>query len=173
MATTRARISDLTQMKWSNVDLKKEIPVARFSEIKKQDKHKRELIVPLHKVILNWIRDKRKVNNEYIFPSLQPLGTGGNKGLSQSFKRILLKAGIIKELHKKQITGSVGRNVSPYSFHSLRHSFKSELASKGVAADIRDVLSGHAKPSVAEAYVHRDASVLMDAIRLLPDLKVA
>jgi len=170
---TGARISDLTQMKWSNVDLKKEIPVARFSEIKKQDKHKRELIVPLHKMILNWIRDKRKVNNEYLFPSLQPLGTGGNKGLSQSFKRILLKAGIIKELHKKQITGSVGRNVSPYSFHSLRHSFKSELATKGVAADVRDVLSGHAKPSVAETYVHRDTSVLMDAIKLLPDLKVA
>ena len=131
------------------------------------------LFPKLSSIADNWIKDKRKVNREYIFPNLQPLGTGGNKGLSQSFKRILLKAGIIKELHKKQITGSVGRNVSPYSFHSLRHSFKSELASKGVPPDVRDVLSGHAKPSVAEAYVHRDTSVLMDAIRLLPDLKVA
>ena len=57
---TGARISDLTQMEWSNLDLKKEIPIFRFSEIKKQDKHKRELIVPIHKMILDWIKDKKK-----------------------------------------------------------------------------------------------------------------
>ena len=171
---TGARISDLTQMKWSNLDLKKENPVARLSEIKKQDKHKRELVVPLHPMVMKWVTSTAKGSgNEYLFPSLQPLGTGGNKGLSQSFKRILLKAGIVEELYQKKKEGSVGRTVSPYSFHSLRHSFKTELANKGVAADVRDVLSGHAKPSVAEAYVHRDTSVLMDAIRLLPDLKVA
>ena len=171
---TGARISDLTQLKWSNLDLNSKLPLMKFYEVKKQNKHRREIVVPLHSRLVEYLLIlKPGKPSDYIFPMLQPLGTGGNNGLSQSFKRILMKAGIVKELYQKKKEGSVGRTVSPYSFHSLRHSFKTELANKGVAADVRDVLSGHAKPSVAEAYVHRDTSVLMDAIKLLPDLKVA
>ena len=171
---TGARIGDLTQLKWSNIKLKEDFPLLRFSENKKQDKHKRELVVPLHPILLKWIISQNHgKSSDYVFKDLQPLGTGGNKGLSQSFKRILLRTGIIKELHQRQATGSVGRKVSPFSFHSLRHSFKSELAKKGVTSDLRDVLTGHAKPSVAEAYVHRENKTLMKAIRVLPDLLVA
>ena len=171
---TGLRLGDLTQLKWGNLKIGGELPLVEFTEIKKQEKHKRKVVVPLHPVLVSLINNEIKQGaSSYLFPKLQPIGTGGNSGLSQSFRRILVNAGIVKELYQKKKEGSVGRTVSPYSFHSLRHSFKTELANKGVAADIRDVLSGHAKPSVAEAYVHRDASVLMDAIRLLPDLKVA
>ena len=171
---TGARISDLTQLKWSNLDLNPKLPLMKFYEVKKQNKHKREIVVPLHARLVEYLSNlKSGKPSDYLFPKLQPIGTGGNSGLSQSFRRILVNAGIVEELYQKKKEGSVGRTVSPYSFHSLRHSFKTELANKGVAADVRDVLSGHAKPSVAEAYVHRDTSVLMDAIKLLPDLKVA
>ena len=171
---TGARIGDLTQLKWSSLKITENCPVLRFTETKKQDKHKRELVIPLHPMLLKWVMSRMSgKGTAYVFPDLQPMGTGGNKGLSQSFKRILIKAGIIKDLHQKQDAGSVGRKVSPYSFHSLRHSFKSELAKRGVASDLRDVLSGHAKPSVAESYVHRDHDLLMGAICKLPDLLVA
>jgi integrase len=171
---TGARISDLTQLKRENLDLNAEPPMLRFKETKKQDKHKRVLLIPIHKKLSEWVFSRCRASaGDYMFPDLQSKGTGGNKGLSQSFKRILLKAGILKELYQKRKKGSVGRTVSPYSFHSLRHSFKTELANKGVPSDLRDVLSGHAKPSVAEGYVHRGHDVLMDAIKVLPDLRVA
>jgi integrase len=171
---TGARISDITQLKRENLDLNGDPPMLRFKEAKKQDKHKRELVIPIHQKLMEWIAMKGFGNSDgYVFPKLQPKGTGGRSGLSQSFKRILLKAGILKELYQKRKEGSVGRTVSPYSFHSLRHSFKTELANKGVPSDLRDVLSGHAKPSVAEGYVHRGHDVLMDAIKVLPDLRVA
>jgi integrase len=171
---TGARISDITQLKRENLYLNDDPPMLRFKEAKKQDKHKRELVIPIHQKLMEWIAMKGFGNSDgYVFPKLQPKGTGGRSGLSQSFKRILLKAGILKELYQKRKEGSVGRTVSPYSFHSLRHSFKTELANKGIPSDLRDVLSGHAKPSVAEGYVHRGHDVLMDAIKVLPDLRVA
>jgi integrase len=128
----------------------------------------------MHSTVVEYLVGlERGADSDFLFPELQTKGTGGNKGLSQSFKRILLSTGIIDSLYQKKEEGSVSRKVSPYSFHSFRHTFKTVLANKGVAADVRDVLSGHAKPSVAEAYVHRDTQVLADAVALMPKLKVA
>jgi integrase len=162
---TGMRISDITSLKWGNLKLDDEVPHLKFTEIKKQNKHKREIIIPLSKSLLEYfISLKNGKAKEFIFSELSKHSTGGNKGLSQSFKRILKKAGIVKTLYEKQKKGSAARNVSPYGFHSFRHTFKTELANRGVNSDIRDVLTGHAKPSVAEAYVHRDVSVLKDAV---------
>lgn len=171
---TGMRISDITQLQWQQIELDGDIPLVRFQEMKKQDRHRREVIVPMHSTVVEYLVGlERGADAEFLFPELQTKGTGGNKGLSQSFKRILLSAGIIDSLYQKKEEGSVSRKVSPYSFHSFRHTFKTVLANKGVAADVRDVLSGHAKPSVAEAYVHRDTQVLADAVALMPKLKVA
>jgi integrase len=171
---TGMRISDITQLQWQQIELDGDIPLVRFLEEKKQDRHRREVIVPMHSTVVEYLVGlERGADSDFLFPELQTKGTGGNKGLSQSFKRILLSTGIIDSLYQKKEEGSVSRKVSPYSFHSFRHTFKTVLANKGVAADVRDVLSGHAKPSVAEAYVHRDTQVLADAVALMPKLKVA
>jgi integrase len=171
---TGMRISDITQLQWQQIELDGDIPLVRFLEEKKQDRHRREVIVPMHSTVVEYLVGlERGADSDFLFPELQTKGTGGNKGLSQSFKRILLSTGIIDSLYQKKEEGSVSRKVSPYSFHSFRHTFKTVLANKGVAADVRDVLSGHAKPSVAEAYVHRDPQVLADAVALMPKLKVA
>ena len=171
---TGMRISDITQMKWRNLDFNADQALVRFKETKKQVKHRREIIVPIHPALLKYlIKQKRGREDDFLFPKLQPKGTGGNNGLSQSFKRILRDTGIVKELYSSKKPGSLRRKVSPYGFHSFRHTFKSALANKGVPKEIYDTLTGHAKPSVAEAYVHRETHLLLDAVSKLPNLKVA
>jgi integrase len=174
---TSMRISNATQLQWRQIELDGDIPLVRFIEYKKQDKHRREIVVPMHSTLMEYIVGlKRGADTDFLFPELQPKKTGGNAGLSRLFRKILVSAGIVEELvqeKEKKKAGSVARRVSPYSFHCLRHTFLTVLANKGVAADIRNVLSGHAKPSVAEAYVHRDTQVLADAVALMPKLKVA
>ena len=98
----------------------------------------------MHSTVVEYLVGlKRGADTEFLFPELQPKGTGGNTGLSRLFREILVSAGIIEELvQEKKKEGSVARRVSPYSFHSFRHTFKTVLANKGVAADVRDVLSG-------------------------------
>jgi len=168
---TGMRLSDIVSLKWSNLSLNEDIPFIRFREIKKQDKHKHEITVPLHSVLLEYfVSLPEKNNKELLFPKLSKKGSGGYNGLSQTFRRILLKIGLVDSLHQVQVKGSKKRNVSEYSFHSFRHTFKSNLANKGVASEIYDVLTGHRKPSVAEGYVHRNIDSLYQAIELLPRL---
>ena len=168
---TGMRVSDATGLRWGNLNLSDKNPVIRFSEKKKQDLHRREIVIPIHKKLVEYFSGLSKGKSEdYLFSDLSKHSTGGNNGLSQSFKRILIKAGIVDKLHEKQKKGSSCRNVSPFSFHSFRHTFKTELANLGVPADVRDVLTGHAKPSVAEGYVHRDVGVLSKAVEKLEDL---
>ena len=162
---TGMRISDITSLTWGNLNLDNDVPHLQFSEIKKQNKHKRDIIIPLSKSLLEYFFSlKHGKAKEFIFAESSKHSTGGNKGLSQIFKRILKKAGIVENLYEKQAKGSAARNISPYGFHSFRHTFKTELANSGVHSDVRDVLTGHARPSVAEAYVHRNVSVLKEAV---------
>jgi integrase len=65
-------------------------------------------------------------------------------GLSAEFKEIMLKAearGQIVQHNEK------GRRNETKGFHSLRHSFNSALANKGVPLEVRKVLAGHASES--------------------------
>jgi integrase len=171
---TGMRLSDATNLEWSEVQLIQKIPVIRFVERKKQTKHRREIVVPIHsRLIEHFLSLPRGRKGDPVFPSLADRSSGGKSGLSQSFKRILLKAGIVDELYSQKKIGSVARKVSPYGFHSFRHTFKSELANRGVPKEIYDTLTGHAKPSVAEIYVHREVDALSASIEKLPTLKVA
>ena len=168
---TGMRLSDIVNLKWSNLYLNEDIPFVRYKEIKKQDKHKHEITVPLHAVLLEYLFSlPKKKEGDLLFPESAKKGTGGYNGLSQSFRRVLLHVGLVENLHQRQEEGTVKRKVSKYSFHSFRHTFKSNLANKGVASEEYDVLTGHRKPSVAEGYVHRNIECLSDAIALLPRL---
>jgi integrase len=53
--------------------------------------------------------------------------------LSESFKRIVIKAGIDPMV----VAGKGTRKFTKRTFHSLRHSFNSLLANVGVAEEIR------------------------------------
>jgi integrase len=61
-----------------------------------------------------------------------------------------------------------GRGNTTKSFHSLRHSFNSQLASAGVARELRQVLTGHASERMNELYTHREVEPLRAAIAALP-----
>jgi len=61
-----------------------------------------------------------------------------------------------------------GRAVKPYGFHSFRHTFKTTLVNAGVEVQTVDVLTGHAKKTVSETYIHRSTDLLRKAIEKMP-----
>src|SRR5207244_10942150 len=73
-------------------------------------------------------------------PTLAAKSTGGNRGLSRMFQRVMAAAGIHSDrgVEKK----GKGRQFKTLGFHSLRHTFVSELANADVAADERRQVSG-------------------------------
>jgi integrase len=49
-----------------------------------------------------------------------------------------------------------GRQFKTLGFHSLRHTFVSELANADVPADVRRQISGHNEEKIHERYTHLD-----------------
>jgi integrase len=85
-------------------------------------------------------------------PTLAAKSTGGNRGLSRMFQRAMAAAGIHSDrgVEKK----GKGRQFKTLGFHSLRHTFVSELANADVPADVRRQISGHSDEKIHERYTH-------------------
>jgi integrase len=85
-------------------------------------------------------------------PTLAARSTGGNRGLSRMFQRVMAAAGIHSDrgVEKK----GKGRQFKTLGFHSLRHTFVSELANADVPADVRRQISGHSDEKIHERYTH-------------------
>ena len=91
---------------------------------------------------------------------------GGRHGLSESFKRIMKKAG----LNLQTVQGAGLRKISRRTFHALRHSFTSALANEGVTEELRMKLTGHTTKAVHRGYTHHELETLRGAINKLPQL---
>lgn len=57
------------------------------------------------------------------------------------------------------------------TFHSLRHSFVSELANAGIAPDVRQMLAGHSDDRSHAVYTHTQLDTLRAAVKKLPSIK--
>ena len=100
-------------------------------------------------------------------PTLALKGTGGNRGLSMMFQRIMAKAGIHSDTGAEK-TGK-GRRFKTLGFHSLRHTFVSEPANADVPADVRQKISRHRDLDVHKRYTHLDIDTKRRALeKLLP-----
>ena len=136
---TGLRISELTNLELSQIDLKRGI-------IKILGKGGKERIVPIGQTALDWIKDYLdnvrkdfidKDNNLYLF-------------LNEKGKKISRKScwSFINSYSKSVLNNKV---ISP---HSLRHAFATHLLNNG--ADLRSVqmLLGHSSLSTTQIYTH-------------------
>lgn len=102
-------------------------------------------------------------------PTLASKGTGGNRGLSSMFQRVMAAAGIYSDrgVEKK----GKGRQFKPLGFHSLRHTFVFELANADVPADVRRQISGHSDEKIRKRYTHLDVDTKRRAVAHLRPLR--
>ena len=159
---TGARLGDSTKMLWDKVDLAKE--TMEFFESKNQ----KWITLPLHPELHRHLSKLASIDapQKHITPKMAELGPGGRHGLSEGFKRIVVKAG----LSLQTVEGTGIRNISKRTFHALRHSFTSALANVGVAPELRMKLTGHKSAAVHKGYTHLELATLKQAIRKLPNL---
>jgi len=157
---TGARLGDCTKMEWEKVDLAKE--TIQFFETKTRKWN----TVPIHPELLRHLSKIADVDRaqKYVTPHMAGLGPGGRHGLSEGFKRIVVKAG----LDLQTVEGDGIRNISKRTFHALRHSFTSALANAGVAPELRMKLTGHKSAKVHGGYTHLEMDTLRTAIKKLP-----
>lgn len=154
-----ARLGDCATMKWDNVNMKERVISY------KQKKTGKVVRVPMVEDLFEHLQFISEfIDSEYLCPELAARGSGGKHGLSESFNRIVKRAGI----DPKQIDGKGKRKFNCLTFHSLRHSFNSTLANAGVNQEIRMKLTGHSSFGINDRYTHHSLKPLEDAISTMP-----
>jgi integrase len=156
---TGARLGDVANMRWSAVDLKRQIVTFTPSKTKKT------VIVPLHPELERHLLKSPGVGKAFLFPSLAGRGTGGKHGLSGRFSAIVVSAGIVPKVTRQGL-----RSLASLTFHSLRHSFNSAMANAGVSQEIRQKLTGHASAEMNRLYTHHELEPLRVAIGSIPSV---
>jgi len=159
---TGARLSDCCTMAWADVDL------GAATLTYTQGKTDEKVTMPLHPDLLAHLNklagtDKPDV---FIMPHTANLKSGGRKGLSETFKRIMRDAGLDAGKVKKAGV----RQLSRRTFHALRHSFNSAMANAGVSQEVRMKLTGHKTESVNRGYTHHELAPLRAAVDKIPSL---
>ncbi len=134
-ANTGLRLDEIMNVKWSDFNMiEKTVRISNKTDF--HTKNKRERTLPLNEVVLLLLNNiERKC--EYIFCTL----TGGKRDkhfITRKFTRVLRQLEYGKE----------------YTFHSLRHTFASNLAQKGVSLYIIKELLGHSSITTTEIYVY-------------------
>jgi integrase len=161
---TGARLSDVANLRWSNVDLVSEIKTIRFHPRKGGG----EVVTVIHPALEDYLLSMPTPNSddEFLFPSLAERNAST---LSNWFRKIMEHAHIEHHEVRKRISKG-GRSVSALSFHSLRHSFSSILANAGVSEELRMALTGHRDRDIHAGYTHHELESLRSAIAVIPSI---
>lgn len=146
---TGCRLAEVTMLRWEGINLEaKEVTIG---DEKFETKSRKQRIIPLSEEALTLVERRKKIaKSEYVFSKLSGF-LYTKQYVSKLFKKACRKAGLGEELH----------------FHTLRHSFASILAMKGVPTFVIKELMGHSSITTTEIYAHVNKEALHNAITYL------
>lgn len=161
-ALTGLRLSNIAELKWSEVDMNNRelvlVPV-------KQRKGKEEVIsIPLATPLETFLKNRFESAGKSSGPVFPKLSGRQPATLSTTFNNLIKKTGIPKEVDLP------GGKKGTRSFHSLRHFYVSSLANAAIPEDVRKTLAAHKSGEVHRIYTHHDKATLRNAIDSLPEL---
>ena len=162
---TGMRLNEIINLTWRNVDLEAKIITVGDESFTTKGRNQR--YIPICEEVLETLekQEKQKVRGtpscilplkkggevfEYVFCKRDGFKYCGNY-VSRKFKNACKAAGIDQSIH----------------FHSLRHSFASNLVQKGVPLYTIKELLGHSSISTTEIYSHLNLDSLREAIKKL------
>lgn len=164
------RMGDLICLRWGSVDLQENI--LRLT----QGKTGRAVQVPLRPVLRSLLAALRasagKVKpSNFLWPEHAARYERSGAGpFSNEFYDILAACGLVpaRSIKRKEKAGP--REVTPISFHSLRHTFVSLLKATGGTQAVAKELAGHSSDLISDSYTHNSAETLASAIAALPEV---
>lgn len=168
---TGIRLNDAANLTWQNIENGK---LLRFREQKtahrKQRASERETVVVLAHDLTEYLASlpQPKKKDAPLFPSLHGKKSGSAGGLSNTFARLLDKAGIDREQGDEK--KGKGRRFSALSFHSLRHTMISRLANSDAPEAVTKAMSGHSTDEAHRRYVHLDTEAQSRVVAKAPRL---
>lgn len=150
---TGMRLSEILNLTWRNVNMTTRIVTVGDENFATKSRNQRYIPISdeVYEIFARKIEQKNRVfklNEDYVFCKKNGMKFCSDY-VSKSFKKACNNAGIDKSIH----------------FHSLRHSFASNLAQKGISLYIIKELLGHSSITTTEIYSHLNMDSLKDAIK--------
>lgn len=167
---TGARLGDIASLDWDNIDL--QAMEIRFAATKTGQAMKLPIPKQLHKHLTAL---PSYDTGGPVFPEANAVyQRAGTSSLSNQFRQIMVDAKLAKKkTHQKTGDGrDARRKVNKLTFHSLRHTFVSNLKNSGSGDSIARELAGHSSDAVSRVYTHSDPKALRKAVNKLPKLNV-
>jgi integrase len=170
---TGQRLGDLARLTWANVDLDRD--EIRFVSRKTG----RTMIIPIAPPLREQIEnlpagdDPGQPLHSRAFASVEK--SEAVKTLSRQFHELLADAGLATRKAHRKTDAAPGRDgpreLSPLSFHSLRHTATSLMKNAGINASVVMDIIGHESEAISAYYTHVDEKTKRAALKKLPDLK--
>ncbi len=151
---TGMRLDEIINLRWKNIDIMTRIITVGDEEFITKGRNQR--FIPISDEALETIHEQQRrmkaipLGDGYVFCKSNGTKFSGDH-ISRSFKLACENAGVDKAIH----------------FHSLRHSFASNLVQQGVSLYKVKELLGHASITTTEIYSHLNIDSLREAIRTL------
>ncbi|MBV6421188.1 MAG: Tyrosine recombinase XerC [Ignavibacteriaceae bacterium] len=144
---TGMRLGEILNMQWDWIDKNQNLIIIKNSD-GFTTKSKKERIIPIHQKVKK-ILDQQSINNvsNYVFMN-GSVNTLNAEYVSKQFKKALRSAKLNDDIH----------------FHSLRHSFASNLVQRGVNLYVVKELLGHEDIKTTQVYSHLTQKSLSAAI---------
>jgi integrase len=161
---TGQRLSDLAHLRWSNLDLVKN--VIRLTT----GKTGRTMIIPISEVLRGHIAALPVTDNPAAYLHPWAASQKNQAALSARFGQLLTDAGLRSEVEQPAPRQGDRRKINGLSFHSLRHTAVSLLKDAGVPQAVVQELIGHESAEISAKYTHVGEAALQKAANALPKI---
>lgn len=173
---TGQRLGDVVLLRWENIDLlRKELAITTR-------KTNRRIVIPLAEPLVDYLLSASASDDvtAFVFPKAAGFVQGTNADqtmtLSNQFRDVLARAGLVKRKTHEKAKGGEGRSAkrqtSELSFHSFRHTATSLLKNAGVSQSVVMDIIGHESKAVSQVYTHVGDDEKKRAIAALPSVRV-
>ena len=142
------RLSELLNMDWSWIDFKQNFIIVKNSN-GFYTKNKVERVVPMHRKVKRVLNKLNRLNSKIGLIFYRTPGVKlNNNFVSKQFKKAVRQSDLNEKIH----------------FHSLRHSFASNLVQRGINLYVVKELLGHEEIKTTQVYSHLQSENLMRAV---------
>ena len=149
------RLNEIVNLRWKNVNLNRQIITVGDDRFLTKGRNQRFIPICDEALSIFEKKNSRKIvsiRNDFVFHKYNGVRFTGDY-ISKIFKLACKAAGMDSAIH----------------FHSLRHSFASNLVQKGVPLYTIKELLGHSSISTTEIYSHLNMETLKEAIKKLDE----
>lgn len=146
---TGLRLADVIQLRWSEIDFENN----QINVIPQKVSRKKKILpISIHEELKSYLQSLPVMDTEYVFPDEVDIYKRDRTAVSRNIQKFFRDDCGLET--NEPGNGNRRRSIVRVGFHSLRHTFVTELYKKGEDQRTIQELVGHGSPVMTDIYAH-------------------